>query len=120
MVCIIVDDEPLARNLLEKYISQVPGLKLVRSCRNAFEALEEIRRKNIDLVFLDINMPGVSGLNLIRTLESPPMVIFVTAYPEHAAEGFEVDAIDYLVKPFSFERFLKAVNKAFDKTASPQ
>jgi DNA-binding LytR/AlgR family response regulator len=110
--CIIVDDEPLAREVLERYVSDCPLLNLKESCSNAFEAMDVLDRINIGMVFLDINMPKLSGITMIRSLERPPEIIFTTAYPEFAVEGFELDAADYLVKPFSFERFLKAVNKA--------
>jgi len=111
--CLIVDDEPLARNVIEQYISEVAGLQLVNSCSGALEAMDAIRKEEIDLVFLDINMPQMTGLNLVRTLSKPPLIIFTTAYSQYAVDGFELDALDYLVKPIDFERFLKAVNKAF-------
>lgn len=110
--CIIVEDEPLARDILETYVRDHPSLKLADSCKDAFEAQTSLAEKHCDLLFLDINMPQVSGINLLRTLVSPPLVIFTTAYPEFAVEGYELSAVDYLLKPFSFERFLKAVNKA--------
>ncbi|MFO7658144.1 MAG: response regulator transcription factor [Bacteroidales bacterium] len=110
--CIIVDDEPASREILEKYISDCTSLKLISSCRNAFDANEIINHEQIQLIFLDINMPKLSGIKFYKSLSNPPFVIFTTAYPEFAVEGFEVDAIDYLLKPFSFERFLKSVNKA--------
>jgi len=110
--CIVVDDEPLAREILEKYISDCPMLDLRASCSNAFEAIEILEKGDIQLIFLDINMPKLSGISMIRTLENPPEIIFSTAYPEYAVEGFELDAVDFLVKPFSFERFMRSVNKA--------
>lgn len=110
--CIIVDDEPVSREILERYIADCTSLHLVSSCKNAFEANDLITSEKIDLIFLDINMPKLSGLKFYKSLAHPPFVIFTTAYPEYAVEGFEVDAIDYLLKPFSFERFLKSVNKA--------
>jgi DNA-binding LytR/AlgR family response regulator len=112
--CIIVDDEPASRDILEKYISDCQSLKLISACKNAFEANDLINQGEIQLVFLDINMPKLSGLKFYKSLTNPPFVIFTTAYPEYAVEGFEVDAIDYLLKPFSFERFLKSVNKAIN------
>lgn len=112
---IIVDDEPLSRDILKKYIADTPDLELISVCSDAFEANNIIRNDIIELVFLDINMPGLSGIRFIRALTDPPLVIFTTAYPEYAIEGFEVDAVDFLVKPFSYERFLKAVNKAAEK-----
>ncbi len=114
MNCIIVDDEPLSQDILKEYIRDAPGLKLIGCCYNALEATEMIRNNTIDLIFLDINMPKLTGINFIRSLDNPPMVIFTTAYPQYAAEGFDLDAVDYLVKPISFERFLKGVNKAFE------
>ncbi len=111
----IIEDEPLAQNVLKKYIGEVSSLDLVAVCSNALEAQEAIQSKNIQLLFLDINLPKLSGINFLKTLPAPPLVIFTTAYPEFAVEGFEMDAIDYLVKPFSFERFLKAINKALNK-----
>ena len=113
--CMIIEDEPLAQNVLKKYIAEVSYLELVAVCSNALEAQETIQLQNIHLLFLDINLPKLSGINFLKTLPAPPLVIFTTAYPEFAVEGFELDAIDYLVKPFSFERFLKATNKAFNK-----
>ncbi len=113
--CIIVDDEPASREILERYVSDCESLLLVKSCHNAFEATDVINSTSVQLIFLDINMPKLSGMKFYRSLVSPPKVIFTTAYPEYAVEGFEVDAIDYLLKPFPFERFLKAVNKAIDK-----
>lgn len=110
--CIIVDDEPASREILEQYISGCPTLGLNSSCKNAFEAIEAINRDQVHLIFLDIHMPKLSGINFYKSLANPPFVIFTTAYPEYAVEGFEVEAIDYLLKPFSFERFLKSVNKA--------
>jgi DNA-binding LytR/AlgR family response regulator len=112
ITCIIVDDEPLAREVLEKYIGDCPMLDLQASCSSAFEAIEELEKGVVQLVFLDINMPKLSGISLIRTLDHPPEIVFTTAYPEYALEGFELDAVDYLVKPISFERFMKSVNKA--------
>lgn len=118
--CLIVDDEPLSIRILEKYIAELPGLNLVASCQNAFEALEHLKSNTVDLIFLDINMPKLSGISFLKTLKNPPLVVFVTAYPEHAVEGFELEALDYLLKPFSFERFLKAVNRAEEKLSSSQ
>jgi len=116
--CIIIEDEPLAQNVLKKYIEEHPSLTLVSVCNDALETQEVLTRENIDLLFLDINLPKLSGINFIKTLLHPPLIIFTTAYPEYAVEGFEINAIDYLVKPFSFERFLKAVNRALEKLTS--
>lgn len=110
--CLIIDDEPFARELLEGYVAQLPNLQLVASCEHVFEALEILQQQRVDLLFSDINMPQVNGLEFLRSLPNPPYVIFVTASPHYALEGFELDALDYVVKPVSFPRFLKAVNKA--------
>ncbi len=119
--CIIVDDEPASRDVLRKYIADIDILNLARECKNAVEANETLKTDSIQLMFLDINMPKFSGIQLLKSLTFPPKVIFTTAYPEYAIDGFELDALDYLLKPFSFERFLKAVNKysfLADKEAS--
>jgi len=116
--CIVIEDEPLAQNVLKKYIEDHPSLVLVAICADAMEAQTILSRQPVQLLFLDINLPKLSGINFIKTLINPPLVIFTTAYPEFAVEGFELNAIDYLLKPFSFERFLKAVNKAIEKINS--
>ena len=110
--CIIVDDEPLSRRVIQKYLKDLTSLNLIASCSHAFEAMEVIQKEQVDLIFLDINMPKLSGINFAKSLSNPPLIIFTTAYPEYAVEGFELEAVDYLLKPFSQERFLKAVNKA--------
>jgi DNA-binding LytR/AlgR family response regulator len=109
--CIVVDDEPPAIKVLENYINAVSQLEIVKTCKNAFEALEVLNNQRIDLMFLDIHMPKLIGTELVRTLRYQPKAIFTTAHKDFAIEAFELDAIDYLLKPFSFERFLKAVNK---------
>ncbi|MCF8226784.1 MAG: LytTR family DNA-binding domain-containing protein [Bacteroidales bacterium] len=118
LTALIIDDEPASRNILKKYLQDIPGVTLVAECRDAFEASEFLSQKNVDLLFLDINMPRLSGISFAKTLTQAPMIIFITAYPEYAVEGFDMNAVDYLVKPFSFERFLKAVNKAIEKSTS--
>lgn len=109
--CIIVDDEPKAREILEHYISQVPNLALIAICKNAFEAIPILNENEVDVVFLDIKMPQFTGLQLVKSMLKLPKIIFTTAFSEHAAEGFDLGVTDYLLKPFSFERFMKAVNK---------
>ncbi len=109
--CLAVDDEPPALQVLAKYIQAIPALQLKGTCSNAVDALELLQHNSIDLLFLDIQMPYILGTEFMRTLSAPPKVIFTTAYRKFAVEGFELDAVDYLIKPISFERFLKAVNK---------
>jgi DNA-binding LytR/AlgR family response regulator len=116
MRCLIVDDEPIARSILEAYCAKMPELELVGSCENAMKALEVLRTKSVDILFLDINMPIMSGLELMSTLKHQPQVILTTAYSEYAVQAFELNVCDYLLKPFSFDRFVKAVNKAIDST----
>ena len=113
--CIIIEDEPLSQDVLISYITDLQEIELVKVFDDAISASREIRSLRPDLIFLDINMPGMSGLHFLKSIPDPPLIIFTTAYPEYAIEGFEVDAIDYLLKPFPFERFLKAVNKAVEK-----
>ncbi|MEO6758734.1 MAG: LytTR family DNA-binding domain-containing protein [Saprospiraceae bacterium] len=110
--CIIVDDESLARKLLEENIRQLPFLEHVRSCKNAFEAMEVLQSEPVDLMFLDIQMPGMLGTKLLQSLPRRPLVIFVTAYANYAVESYELDVVDYLLKPVSLERFTKAALKA--------
>lgn len=112
MNCIAVDDEPLALDIIENYVSKHPDLTLIARCNNAAEASEVLKTRQVDLMFLDIQMPEISGLNFIKSLEHKPLFIFTTAYPDYALEGFELDAIDYLLKPIAFDRFEKGVEKA--------
>ncbi|MDX2072163.1 MAG: LytTR family DNA-binding domain-containing protein [Haliscomenobacter sp.] len=112
---IIVDDEPLAQDVLETYVEKFPELSLVQKCNNALEANEVLKNQDIDLMFLDIQMPQLTGIDFLKTLTRPPLVIFTTAYPNYALEGFELNALDYLLKPISLERFIKAVNKAVEQ-----
>ncbi len=115
MNTLIIDDEPLALDVLETYISKMPELHLVARCTNALEANDLLRKHQIDLIFLDIQMPQVSGVDFIKSLPHPPLFIFTTAYSNYALEGFELNAIDYLLKPISLDRFMKAVNKALEQ-----
>lgn len=111
---IIVEDEPLAREGLKSYVREIDSLELCATCENALEANEALKSEKIDMMFLDIQMPKITGIDFLKSLQSPPMVILTTAYPNYALQGFELDVVDYLVKPYPFDRFLKAVNKAKD------
>lgn len=113
--CLIVDDEPLAQRVLEKYVSELSGLELIGKCSDALEAMEVLQEKDVNLIFLDINMPRLSGINFLKTYKNPPMVVITTAYTEYALESYELNVLDYLKKPFSFERFLQAVQKAEER-----
>lgn len=117
MHCLIVDDEPVARDILKQYISDTPLLTLAGESESAVSALSFLKDNRVDLIFLDINMPKLSGISFLKSLNDPPKVILTTAYSEYALEGYELDVVDYLLKPFSFERFLKAVNKIPKKTS---
>ena len=109
--CLLIDDEPPALKILASYISNINGLEIVAQCKNAIEALDILRQKTVDVIFLDIKMPKILGTEFLKNLSHPPKVIFVTAYRDYAVEGYELDAVDYLVKPVSFERFFKAITK---------
>ncbi|MDZ7647198.1 MAG: LytTR family DNA-binding domain-containing protein [Cytophagales bacterium] len=109
--CLIIEDEPLATDILKDYVNQIPFLQLRGTCIDAIEALEILRSENIDLLFLDIHLPGIKGLDFLRTLKHPPAVILTTAYHEYAMQGYELNVVDYLLKPIEFKRFLEAVNK---------
>jgi len=116
--CLVIDDEPPAREILKQHIAGVEALELAGTCSNAVEAVSFLKEHPVDLLLLDIQMPQLLGTNFIRTLKNPPKVIFTTAYRKYAVEGFELDAVDYLLKPISFERFLKAVSKVLQLNIS--
>lgn len=113
--CAIVDDEELARALLENYASRLPNLQLAGMCKDPLEALQLLQEQPVDLLFLDIQMPELTGIEFLRSLKQRPLVIFTTAYSEYALEGYELDVLDYLLKPIAFERFVQAVNKAIER-----
>jgi two-component system, LytTR family, response regulator len=110
--CLIVDDEPLARNLLTEYVKKVPFLQLLDACASPMAAIEVLRNQPVDLLFLDIQMPEITGISLLKILQKKPLVILTTAYSEYALEGYELDVVDYLMKPITLDRFLRAVDKA--------
>lgn len=112
---IIVDDEPLAQDILETYLEKIPQIQLVKKCNNAFEANDALQSEDIDLMFLDIQMPQLTGTEFLRGLKDPPVTIFTTAFPNYALDGFELNALDYLVKPISTERFMQAANRAIEQ-----
>lgn len=117
---IIVDDEPLAQDILETYLAKIPQIELIGKCNNAFEANEVLQTSDVDLMFLDINMPQLTGTDFLRGLQDPPVTIFTTAYPNYALDGFELNALDYLVKPISMDRFLQACNRAVEQAELKQ
>ena len=117
--CVIVDDEPIAQNIVKGFVEDVPDLEVFAICDNAMDALKILQQHTIDILFLDIEMPKISGLSFLKTLNHPPTTIITTAYREFALEGYELDVADYLLKPFSFERFLKAVNKVTRSAETP-
>lgn len=112
---LIVDDEPLALQVLENYIEQLPEVKLVAKCENAIEANDILNKEEVDLICLDIQMPQISGVEFLKSLKNPPMVIFTTAFSNYAIEGYDLDVVDYLLKPISFDRFMKAINKVTER-----
>ena len=118
--CLIVDDEPPARDILRRYIDEMPMLELMGECANAMEALSFLQQHSIDLLFLDIRMPQLKGTDLVKILKNPPRVIFTTAHADYALEGYELDIVDYLLKPIQFDRFVKAVSKAFQYALPPR
>lgn len=120
--CLIIDDEPLAQNVIETYMAQYEDLHLLEKCDSAMTAFEALHKYEVDLIFLDINMPVITGLNFLKSLTNPPLAIFTTAYSEYALEGFDLDAVDYLLKPISPERFNKAIEKVMERLnrATPQ
>lgn len=118
--CMIVDDEPIARDIIVAHVEKIPSLHLIASCKNVVDATEVLRNERVDLIFLDINMPEISGLSLAKTIRNKTKVIFTTAYREYAIDGFDLHAVDYLLKPISFDRFLTAVHKFFDVSKGNQ
>ena len=113
--CIVIEDEPAAREILQRNISQCPDLAWCGSFGDPFAAQTYLDKNNVDLIFLDVNLPGMSGISFLRTLIKPPLVIITTAYPQYAVDGFDLEVVDYLLKPFSFERFYKSLNKAKER-----
>jgi len=116
--CLAIDDEPLALQQISAYIDRTPFLEKMALCQSAFEAIEFIERESVDLMFVDINMPDLNGLDFVKSLKNKPFIIFTTAYSEYALEGFKVDAVDYILKPISYDEFLRAVNKVRDRMMS--
>ncbi|MBP1841192.1 LytR/AlgR family response regulator transcription factor [Formosa algae] len=115
MKCIIIDDEPLAIDIVESYLNQIGGIDIIAKCTNPLEAITQLNKQHVDLVFLDIEMPNLSGIDLVKSIENLPQFIFTTAYPQYALDGFNLNATDYLVKPIPFHRFIKAVARAKEK-----
>jgi DNA-binding LytR/AlgR family response regulator len=114
--CLIIDDEPLGIKLIKAHLDKLESFEVVGECKSALKAVEYLRTEKIDLIFLDINMPEISGIDFLKTLSDPPYVIITTAYREYAIEGYELDVVDFLLKPISFERFLKAINRYCNRT----
>lgn len=119
LTCLIVDDEPLARSLLTDYVNKVHHLHLIKACSGAMEAMEILRHTPVDIMFLDVQMPDITGISFLKSLRTKPLVILTTAYSQYALEGYELDVADYLLKPITFERFLKAVDKAGQRLTVP-
>ncbi|MFC6999529.1 LytR/AlgR family response regulator transcription factor [Rufibacter roseus] len=120
LTCLAVDDEPLALDLMRSYIGKIPFLKLVKTCASALEAMSVLQTEPVDLLFLDIEMPELTGVQFVQSLSHRPAIIFTTAYPQYALDGFTLDAVDYLLKPIPFDRFLKAVNKVYERAQLQQ
>ena len=120
VTCMIVDDEPMAREIISSFVGKIHNLELVATCKNVSEAFSVLQKESIQLIFLDINMPEISGLSLAKSIQHKSQVIFTTAYREYAIEGFDLQAVDYLLKPISFDRFLKAVQKYFELHVSKE
>ncbi len=114
--CLVVDDEPLARDLMRSHIEKLENFEIIAECGDAMKALQELRNHHVDLMFMDIQMPQITGIEFLKTLKHPPKVIITTAYREYALDGFELDVVDYLLKPITFERFLKSINKYYQIT----
>lgn len=114
--CIIIDDEPLARDLMRNHISKLENFEIVAECGDAMKALQELRDKKVDIMFIDIEMPQITGIEFLKILKNPPKIIITSAYREYALDSFELDVVDYLLKPITFERFLKAINKYYQET----
>lgn len=118
--CVIVEDEPLARNLMAEYVRKVPTLNLIEACSSPLAAIEVLRKNSVDLLFLDVQMPELTGISLLKVLQKRPLVVLTTAYSEYALEGYELDVVDYLLKPITFERFLRAVDKVTQRLEGKQ
>lgn len=119
ITCVIVDDEPLARNLLTEYVKKVPSLQLVEVCSSPLVAMEVLKQKQVDLLFLDIQMPEITGITFLKILKRKPLVVLTTAYSEYALESYDFDVVDYLLKPITLERFLKTIDKVSERLSKP-
>jgi DNA-binding LytR/AlgR family response regulator len=118
--CVVTDDEPVARDILEEYISMTPNLNLIAKCSNALETFAILKNNDVEILFIDIKMPEINGIEFIRSLKKTPYVIFTTAFSSYAVEGFDLNAVDYLLKPISFERFIKSVDRVFERMSVPK